>query len=109
MESVHEGETRHRPDRRGPRSAPPRGRGHGDRRSPGPTAVGRDEVQQLAGYLLLDYDDRYHIREVGLYLARQGALIRWTVPEVLTMLGAHLPLPQLRGALRGHLQGSHPA
>ncbi|MGW4984802.1 hypothetical protein [Streptomyces mirabilis] len=74
-----------------------------------PHRVGRDEVQQLAGYLLLDYDDRYGIREVGFYLARQGALIRWTVPEFLTMLGARIPLPQLRAALRAHLRGSRPA
>jgi hypothetical protein len=58
---------------------------------------------------LLDYDDRYGIREVGFYLARQGALIRWTVPEFLTMLGARIPLPQLRVALRAHLRGSRPA
>ncbi|MEU9992854.1 UvrD-helicase domain-containing protein [Streptomyces sp. NPDC048045] len=74
-----------------------------------PHRVGREEVQQLAGYLLLDYDDRYDIREVGFYLARQGALIRWTVPDFLTTLGARIPLPQLRAALRVHLRGSHPA
>ncbi|WP_381805331.1 UvrD-helicase domain-containing protein [Streptomyces niveus] len=74
-----------------------------------PHRVGRDEVQQLAGYLLLDYDDRYSIREVGLYLARQGALIRWTVPEFLTALGARSPLPQLRAALREHLRRNGPA
>lgn len=74
-----------------------------------PHRVGREEVQQLAGYLLLDYDDRYDIREVGFYLARQGALIRWAVPDFLTTLGARIPLPQLRTALRAHLRGSHPA
>ncbi|MCT9011639.1 hypothetical protein [Streptomyces rhizosphaerihabitans] len=74
-----------------------------------PHRLGRDEVQQLTGYLLLDYDDRYDIREVGFYLARQGALIRWTVPEFLKMLGACTPLPQLRAVLRAHLRGSRRA
>ncbi|MFF2363812.1 ATP-binding domain-containing protein [Streptomyces sp. NPDC058122] len=70
-----------------------------------PHRVGRDEVQQLAGYLLLDYDDHYAIHEVGFYLSRQGALLRWTVPEFLNMLGARTPLQPLRAALRAHLRG----
>lgn len=73
-----------------------------------PHRVGREEVQQLAGYLLLDYDDRYDIREVGFYLSRQGALIRWGVPEFLTMLGSRSPLPQLRAALQEHLRRERP-
>ncbi|MFF5092082.1 sigma factor [Streptomyces niveus] len=74
-----------------------------------PHRVGREEVQQLAWYLLLDYDDRYDIREGGFYLARQGALIRRTVPAFLTALGANLTLPQLRSALRDHLRLKRPA
>ncbi|MCY1655559.1 UvrD-helicase domain-containing protein [Streptomyces sp. NPDC052071] len=69
-----------------------------------PHRLGRDEVQQLAGYLLLDYDNQYDIHDIGFYLARQGTLIRWTVPEFLTTLGARTPLPQLRTALRDHLR-----
>jgi len=30
-----------------------------------PRSLGRDELYQLAGYLLLDYDDRYRIDRVG--------------------------------------------
>jgi hypothetical protein len=68
-----------------------------------PHRLGQEEVLQLAGYLLLDYDNRYDIREVAFYLTRQGALICWTVPEFLSTLGARTPLPALRTALREHL------
>lgn len=45
-----------------------------------------DYLYQLAGYLLLDYDDRLQMNAVGIYMARQGMLIRWTVPEFLQVL-----------------------
>jgi hypothetical protein len=69
-----------------------------------PHTIHRSAVQQLAGYLLLDYDDAYGIDRVGLYLSRQGALITWPVPEFLNALGARVPLPQLRTLLRDHLR-----
>ncbi|MER6122999.1 UvrD-helicase domain-containing protein [Streptomyces sp. NPDC001795] len=69
-----------------------------------PHTIHRSAVQQLAGYLLLDYDDVYGIDRVGLYLSRQGALITWSVPEFLNALGARVPLPQLRTLLRDHLR-----
>lgn len=69
-----------------------------------PHTINRSAVQQLAGYLLLDYDDAYAIDRVGLYLSRQGALIVWSVPEFLTALGARVPLPRLRALLRDHLR-----
>ena len=34
-------------------------------------------LYQLAGYLLLDYDDYYSIDSVGIYMARQGLLFNW--------------------------------
>jgi hypothetical protein len=40
-----------------------------------PRRLGADEISQLAGYLLLGYPSQYGIRKVGLYLARQGAII----------------------------------
>ncbi|MFJ2607949.1 UvrD-helicase domain-containing protein [Streptomyces sp. NPDC087425] len=69
-----------------------------------PHTINRPAVQQLAGYLLLDYDDAYGIDRVGLYLSRQGALITWSVPEFLTALGARVPLAELRTLLRNHLR-----
>ncbi|MEW2313653.1 UvrD-helicase domain-containing protein [Streptomyces bauhiniae] len=69
-----------------------------------PHSINRSAVQQLAGYLLLDYDNAYGIDRVGLYLSRQGALITWSVPEFLTSLGARVPLAKLRTLLRDHLR-----
>ncbi|MFG2376939.1 3'-5' exonuclease [Streptomyces sp. NPDC048504] len=69
-----------------------------------PHTINRPAVQQLAGYLLLDYDNTYAIDRVGLYLSRQGALLTWSVPEFHTALGARVPLPRLRALLRDHLR-----
>jgi len=68
-----------------------------------PRGLGAGEVSQLAGYLLLDYPNEHGIREVGLYLSRQGAIISWTVPEFLDLLGAAAKLPTLRQKLRWFL------
>lgn len=68
-----------------------------------PTRLGSTEIGQLAGYLLLDYDDQYRITQVGLYLSRQGTAIAWQVPEFLRLIGTDEPLPQLRGRLREYL------
>ncbi len=43
-------------------------------------------LYQLAGYLLLDYDDQLHINSVGIYMARQGMLFTWSVAEFLRQL-----------------------
>lgn len=69
-----------------------------------PRHLGREEIYQLAGYLLLDYHDDYRIDRVGLYLSRQGGLITWPVDEFLHRLGTTTPLPQLRARLREHLR-----
>ncbi|MFJ6729568.1 UvrD-helicase domain-containing protein [Streptomyces sp. NPDC091281] len=71
-----------------------------------PRRLGRDEIYQIAGYLLLDYDDRYGIDHVGLYLSRQGGLVTWEVGEFLRRLGADAPLPRLRDRFRLHLHRS---
>jgi hypothetical protein len=68
-----------------------------------PGELGRDEIYQLTGYLLLDYQDEFSISRVGLYLSRQGATITWDVGEFLRLLGATVPLPELRDKLRRHL------
>jgi hypothetical protein len=71
-----------------------------------PRRLGREEIYQLAGYLLLDYDDQYGIDRVGFYLSRQGGLITWTVPEFVHRLGTTTPLTRLRTKLRNHLRNS---
>lgn len=65
-----------------------------------PDRLGRRELYQLAGYVLLDFDDRYKIRCVRLYLSRQGALLTWHLPEYLRLLGARGTLRDLRAALQ---------
>lgn len=69
-----------------------------------PRYLGREEIYQLAGYLLLDYDDRYRINRLGLYLSRQGGLITWEVEESLTALGARHTLANLRTLLQHRLR-----
>lgn len=71
-----------------------------------PRRLGREEIYQLAGYLLLDYDDQFNIDRVGLYLSRQGGLIIWSTEEFLRRLGTTTPLVQLRAKLRKHLQNA---
>jgi len=40
-------------------------------------------LYQLAGYLLLDYDDQLHMNAVAIYMARQGMLFTWSVDKFL--------------------------
>lgn len=40
-------------------------------------------LHQLAGYLLLDFEDKLHIDSLGIYMARQGELVKWPVPDFL--------------------------
>ncbi|MFG2557004.1 hypothetical protein [Streptomyces sp. NPDC048581] len=61
-----------------------------------PERIGAAEIHQLAGYLLLDYEDQYSIKRASFYLSRQGQLVGWTVQEFLNLLGAQQPLHQLR-------------
>ncbi|WP_256107791.1 UvrD-helicase domain-containing protein [Streptomyces sp. ODS05-4] len=69
-----------------------------------PFALKPPALYQLAGYLLLDYDDAYAIDRVGLYLARHGTLVAWSVPDFLDGLGAREPVTGLRTLLREHLR-----
>ena len=74
-----------------------------------PRKLGREEVYQLAGYLLLDYEDRYGIDRLALYLSRQGALITWSAEEFLQRLGSTAPLGRLREQFRSHLRQARTA
>jgi hypothetical protein len=53
---------------------------------------------QLAGYLLFDYYDKYEIRSVGTYMARQGKLLQWPIDDFLCLLTGNdtASLAQLR-------------
>lgn len=43
-------------------------------------------LRQLAGYVLLDYEDALSIRSVGIYMARQGVLLTWPLDTYLALL-----------------------
>jgi hypothetical protein len=62
---------------------------------------------QLAGYLLLDDKDKYKVRSVGIYMARQGKLLQWPIAEFLYILTGSdtLPLARLRREFRMLCQG----
>jgi hypothetical protein len=56
-------------------------------------------IQQLLGYVLMDYSDQYKIDTVGIHLTRAGALISWPLEDYLALLGARRrDLPELRAA-----------
>jgi hypothetical protein len=65
-------------------------------------------LYQLLGYVLLDYDDAYAIRSVGVYLARQGLLIRWQLDDLLTTLldEKQASLAELRASFRQAVQAT---
>ena len=50
--------------------------------------IKREWLWQVLGYALLDYSDHYGINGVGLYMARQSILFRWTLDEVIEGLCA---------------------
>ena len=59
-------------------------------------------LYQLIGYALLDYEDQFGISEAGVYFARQGALLRWTLGDLMSRLsgGAAPPLAEVRQSFR---------
>jgi hypothetical protein len=64
-------------------------------------------LRQLAGYLLLDYEDEHAIQSVGVYMARQGLFFEWPVPDFLHLLTGEntASLSQLRQEFRQLVQG----
>jgi hypothetical protein len=64
-------------------------------------------LYQLAGYLLLDYDDQLHMNAVAIYMARQGMLFTWSIPEFLNQLTGNdsADLGSLRRDFRKLFQG----
>jgi hypothetical protein len=61
-----------------------------------PNVLPDTAIWQLAGYLLLDYDDAHTVEEVGFYMTRIGWLKLWAVHDFLHLLGARAPLNRLR-------------
>lgn len=49
-------------------------------------ALQRKWLYQLLKYALLDREDRYSIREVGIYFTRQQEFVRWPIVDLLSAL-----------------------
>lgn len=62
-------------------------------------------VRQLLAYVLLDTEDVYAIKGVGLYMVRHGKLIVWRLEEALDSLAGpdRASLAELRAAFRSCL------
>lgn len=60
--------------------------------------LSREWIYQLLHYVLLDNEDRYSIREVGIYFTRQQELLRWPISDLLFALNGDAvpPLDKLR-------------
>ena len=69
----------------------------------------KDWLYQLLGYVLLDYDDRYGIRDVGIYFSRQGTFLRWPLRDLMFRLCgvAVPPLAELRQRFQDALRRGH--
>ncbi len=50
------------------------------------TSLDKEMVYQLLGYVLLDYDDEYRIGEIGFYLSRVPALIKFPLESAIEIM-----------------------
>lgn len=83
----------------------------GDKRADGSRRAGLDgpTLQQMLGYLLLDFPDEFAIKDLGLYAARYGHLTTWRLPELLQELAGHpVDLTAERAAFHALLLGRSP-
>ena len=51
--------------------------------------ISQEMLHQLVCYALLDNEDQFAIAKVGLYMARQGALLMWPLSELLPTLNSN--------------------
>lgn len=68
-----------------------------------PTTIKKPDVYQLAGYVLLDFDDTHRIDRVGIYWTRHGVMRTFPVTTFFELLGATAPVADLRGQLHDEL------
>jgi hypothetical protein len=67
-------------------------------------AVDQGDLFQLLGYLLLDYSDEFAIREVAVYLARQGLTLRWSLADLAGRVIHDRDLAAMRTEFRRFVQ-----
>ena len=55
-------------------------------------------IRQLIGYTLLDWNDEFEIREVGVYFSRQGAKVTWDLEDLIarTAMNSQTGLSEFR-------------
>lgn len=68
-----------------------------------PATIKKPDVYQLAGYVLLDFDDTHRIDRVGIYWTRHGVMRTFTVSRFFELLGATAPIADLRDQLHNEL------
>ncbi|GAA3083860.1 hypothetical protein JOF29_004432 [Kribbella aluminosa] len=69
-------------------------------------SLARSDLDQLLGYTLLDYSDRFGLHTVAIYLARFGYLGAWPLNELCTQLaGRPIDLTHLRAEFAEVLRG----
>lgn len=61
-----------------------------------PGKLSAQDIDQLAGYVLLDYRDTHRLDRVGWYHARTGSLSVWGIDEFFPLLGVRERLLSLR-------------
>ena len=67
--------------------------------------IERNWLYQLLGYVLLDYSDEYRLDSVGVYLARQGVVLRWPLrPLIGGLSGSTMHSPEYLQELRSRFQ-----
>ncbi len=65
----------------------------------------REDLYQLVGYTLLDYEDVFGLDEVALYLARRPKMVSWRLRPLLEeMAGEAVDPAELREDLRTLLE-----
>ena len=70
--------------------------------------IGKLEVYQLLGYILLDYDNQYELERTGFYMARQCQSITWSINDLIGHLMGKTPpaLSELRQEFKEALGSS---
>ncbi|MDG4793056.1 hypothetical protein [Micromonospora sp. WMMD1082] len=73
-------------------------------------SLARTDLDQLLGYTLMDYSDRYGLHTVAVYAARFGHLATWPIAELgERMAGRPIDLTRLRAEFAQVLRGQLPS
>ncbi|GGM28385.1 hypothetical protein GCM10011608_11450 [Micromonospora sonchi] len=72
-------------------------------------SLARTDLDQLLGYTLMDYSDRYGLHTVAVYAARFGHLATWPIAELGERMAGHpINLTSLRAEFAQVLRGQLP-